>query len=190
MEPAPLFGVSAIAQAATTVRFGEQWLNQHQIGYADFDEEDRSAVREFSLIWSVFELQALLGDARVEAMIAYVDELARIAESDDHTLLVAPFIPHLTYFREQFVDDQRSTTNDAFKKLKFERSKHEALVSHALITLRDETPELVKALLIIVHSLRDSLFRGLKWQHCSQKRRDDLYHAAKVLMKATDIARQ
>jgi|GEM_PF-4116209 len=171
-----------------TAQFGEQWLKQHQIGYADFDDEDRSAVREFSLIWSVFEFQALLGDGRVDAMIAYVDELAKIAESDDHALLVAPFIPHLTYFRSQFVDDERSTTNELFDKIKFERGEHKELVSHALITLRDETPELVKALLIIVHHLRDSLFRGLKWQRCNKKQRDDLYHASKVLMKATDIA--
>ena len=180
--------MSAIAQAAATVRFGEQWLNQHQIGYADFDEDDRSAIREFSLIWSVFEFQALLGDARVEAVIAYVDELARIAESDDHALLVAPFIPHLTYFRSQFVDEERSSTNEVFEKIKFEQKEHKDLVSRALITLRDETPELVKALLIIVHSLRDTLFRGLKWQRCRKKQRDDLYHAAKILMKATDIA--
>ncbi|NJO32124.1 MAG: hypothetical protein HC869_02370 [Rhodospirillales bacterium] len=64
-----------IDHAAKTLRFGEQWLNQHQIGYASLDEEDRAAIREFSLLWSVFELQALLGDGSVEAMIAYAVEV-------------------------------------------------------------------------------------------------------------------
>ncbi|MEZ5934320.1 MAG: hypothetical protein R3F54_20750 [Alphaproteobacteria bacterium] len=164
-------------------------MNQHQIGYAHLDEEDRAAIREFSLLWSVFELQALLGDGSVEAMIGYSDELAKLAEQEGHGLLVAPFIPHLTYFRRQFVDDRRSSTNELFDQINFARSEHRQLVSRALITLRDETPELVKALLIIVHRLRDSLFRGLKWQRCSKKQRDDLYHASKILMKATDLAR-
>jgi hypothetical protein len=181
--------VIAIDHAAKTFRFGEQWLSQHQIGYAGLDEEDRAAIREFALLWSVFELQALLGDGSVEAMIAYADELATLAETEGHALLVAPFIPHLTYFRSQFVDTSRSSTSALFDQIEFQRAEHKQLVSHALITLRDQTPELVKALLIIVHRLRGSLFRGLKWQRCSKKQRDDLYHASKILMKATDLAR-
>lgn len=170
------------------VRFGEQWLNQHQIGYVDFDDEDRSALREFSLLWSIFEMQTLLGDMRVETMTSYVDELAKVAESGGKTLQVAPFIPHLTYFRNQLIEINTSSPNDLFESLTFEQNEHRDLVSHALITLNDETPELVKALLIIVYSLRDSLFRGLKWQPCPKKQRDDLYHASKVLMKAVDLS--
>ncbi len=174
---------------AGAVRFGEQWLNQYQIGYSDFDDEDRSALREFSLLWSIFETQAMLGDMRIEAMVSYIDEFAKVAESEGKPLQVAPFIPHLTYFRGQFVDDASSSTNDVFDSLSFQQSEHKDLVSHALIKLNDDTPELVKALLIIVHNLRESLFRSLKWQRCSKKQRDDLYHASKVLMKATDLAR-
>lgn len=178
-----------IDHAAKTLRFGEQWLNQHQIGYASLDEENRAAIREFSLLWSVFELQALLGDGSVEAMITYADELAKLAETEGHALLVAPFIPHLTYFRSQLVDTSHALTNELFDQINFQRPEHRQLVSHALIRLRDQTPELVKALLIIVHRLRDSLFRGMKWRRCSKKQRDDLYHASKILMKATDLAR-
>jgi len=163
-------------------------LKQHQVGYADLDDEDRVAIREFSLIWSVFEMQALLGNAGVAAMTNYIDELVKTIDQDSKALLVAPFIPHLTYFRDQLVDDERSVTNEGFDKIRFQRSEHKELVSHALVTLRDETPELVKALLIIVHCLRDNLFRGLKWRRCNKKQRDDLYHASKVLMKATDMA--
>ena len=181
--------MSEIASAAQRVRFGEQWLNQHQVGYAELDDEDRSAIREFSLIWSVFEMQALLGDGRVDAMVNYVDELAKTVEEGSNALLVAPFIPHLTHFRGQFVDGERSATNEVFDRIRFQRAEHKDLVSHALVTLRDETPELVKALLIVVHCLRDSLFRGLKWRRCYKKQRDDLYHAAKILMKATDLAK-
>lgn len=180
--------MSNIPSAAKLVRFGEQWLKQHQVGYADLDEEDRSAIREFSLIWSVFEMQVLLGDARVDAMINYIDELVKTLDEDSKALLVAPFIPHLTYFRDQFVDTEQSSTNQVFDKIRFERIEHKELVSHVLIKLSHDTPELVKALFIIVHCLRDSLFRGLKWRRCSKKQRDDLYHAAKVLMKATDMS--
>ncbi len=141
------------------------------------------------MLWSIFETQALLGDMCIDAMVGYIDEFAKVAESEGKALQVAPFIPHLTYFRGQFVDDDHSSTNDVFASLSIEQSEHRELVSHALIKLNDETPELVKALLIIVHSLRESLFRSLKWQRCSKKQRDDLYHASKVLMKATDLAR-
>lgn len=177
-----------MASMAVSPRFGEQWLNQHQLGYVDLDGEDRTAMREFALLWSIFELQALFGDSRVEAMIGYVDEFANVAKTDCKKLLAAPFIPHLTYFREQFVDAERLSTNDLFESMQFQESDHKELVSHALIKLNDETPELIKALLIIVHRFRDGLFRGLKWYPCSKKQRDDLYHASKILMKAADIS--
>lgn len=177
-----------IASAAQSARFGEQWLSQQQLGYADLDDEDRSAIREFALLWSIFEMQKLFGDGRIAAMIEYVDELAKFAEADQRKLLTAPFIPHLTHFRDQFIDTEHGTVNEAFEAMKFENAQQRRLVSHALIKLNDETPELIKALLIIVHHIRDSLFRGLKWHHCGKKQRDDLYHASKILMKATDIS--
>ncbi|MDH3662546.1 MAG: hypothetical protein OEU92_21380, partial [Alphaproteobacteria bacterium] len=154
-----------IATTAILPRFGEQWLNQHQIGYADLDGNDRDAIREFALLWAIFEHQALFGDGRIEAMLDYVDEFAKEAEADSRRLLTAPFTPHLAHFREQFVNTEHTSTNAAFDKMNFQSSNHEDLVRHVLIKLNDETPELVKALLIIVHRLRDGLFRSLKWHH-------------------------
>lgn len=121
-------------------------------------------------------------------MINYVDEIARIAESDDRALMTAPFIPHLAYFRDQFVDADCSSTNESFEALTFENEEQKELVRHALVRLNEETPELVKALLIIVHQFRTRLFQGLKWHRSCEKRRDDLYHASKILMKATDMS--
>jgi hypothetical protein len=181
--------VSEIPSANISSRFGEQWLNQYQGGYADFDEEDRVAIREFALLWSIFEAQALLGDGRVEAIIEFVDDFAKAAQADRRRLLTAPFIPHLTYFRDQFLTPNHASTNELFEALSFQERPHQKMVSSALLRLRDDTPELVKALLLIVDRLRDSVFRGLKWHHGEKKQRDDLYHASKVLMKAVDISR-
>ena len=169
-------------------RFGEQWLNQHQLGYAGLDQDDRTAIREFGLLWTIFESQALFGDGSTEAMITYVDEIARIAEEDRRALLTAPFIPHVAYFREQFVDTEKSTTNNAFEALTFGNPAHKDLVRQALVKLNEQTPELVKALLIIVQQLRFQLFQGLKWRRTGDKQRDDLYHASKILMKAVDMS--
>ena len=170
-------------------RFGEQWLNQHQVGYVDLDEDDRTAIREFALLWSIFEVQALFGKSGVKAIVDYIDDLAKTAELEERKLLTAPFIPHLSYFREQYVSDDGASTNDLFRELRFENDNHTELVSHALIKLSDETPELTKALLIITHQLRSNLFRSMKWQRCSKKQRDDLYHASKTLMKAVDLSK-
>lgn len=169
-------------------RFGEQWLSQHQLGYAGLDEDDRTAIREFALLWAIFESQALFGDGSINGMINYIDEIARIAEADQRVLLTAPFIPHVTYFRDNFVDCDRATTNGAFETLNFKDAGHKELVRHALVTLNEETPELVKALLIIVYQLRVRLFQGLKWHRTCDKQRDDLYHSSKVLMKAVDMS--
>ncbi len=169
-------------------RFGEQWLGQHQLGYAGLDQDDRTAIREFALLWAIFESQALFGDGSIEAMMSYVDEIARIAESDQRVLMTAPFIPHIAYFREHYVDDARGVTNGAFETLNFKDEEQKKLVRHALVKLNEETPELVKALLIIVHQLRVRLFQGLKWHRTCEKQRDDLYHASKVLMKAVDMS--
>ena len=140
------------------------------------------------MLWAIFESQTLLGDGRVDAMLNYVDEIARIAASEDRALLTAPFIPHLAYFRDQFVDREQGTTNGAFEAMTFVKEEHKNFTRHALIKLDEETPELVKALLIIVHRLRDRQFRSLKWQKTCTKQRDDLYQASKVLMKAIDMS--
>jgi hypothetical protein len=181
-------GVRNIAIALKSPRFGEQWLNQHQLGYAGLDQDDRTAIREFALLWTIFESQALFGDGSTEAMIAYVDEIARIAEADQRALLTAPFIPHVAYFREQFVDAERSVTNGAFETLTFGNAEHKELVRQALVKLNEQTPELVKALLVIVQQLRFRLFQGLKWHRTCDKQRNDLYHASKILMKAVDMS--
>ena len=164
-------------------------MNQYQGGYADFDEDDRVAIREFALLWSIFEAQALLGDGRVEAIIEFVDDFAKAARDDHRRLMTAPFIPHITYFREQFLTPNHASTNELFEALSFQDRRHQKMVSSVLLKLRDDTPELVKALLLIVDRLRDSVFRGLKWHHPDKKKRDDLYHASKILMKAVDSSR-
>ncbi|MEM8951368.1 MAG: hypothetical protein AAGA21_05760 [Pseudomonadota bacterium] len=178
-----------IANLATAPRFGEQWLSQHQLGYADLDRDDRTAIREFALLWVIFESQTLFGDGRVKAMLDFVDDVDQAAEAHDRNLLTAPFIPHLTYFRHQFVDADRARTNDLFGSLMFPDPGSKEFVSQALVRLSDDTTELVKALLIIVHEFKNRLFGGLQLRHCEQKQRDDLYHASKVLMKATDMSR-
>jgi len=183
-----MIGVNTIASAAKSARFGEQWLNQHQIGYGGLDEEDRAAIREFALLWSIFECQTLFGSGHVKAMEDYVDELVSAAEDGQRKLLTAPFIPHLTYFRDQFIDPKLASTNEVFIALKFQDKDQQQLVSHALIELNEETPELLRALLIIVIRIRDCLFSGLKWRECKGKQRDDLYHASKILMKAADMS--
>ncbi|MEM9440855.1 MAG: hypothetical protein AAGA73_10460 [Pseudomonadota bacterium] len=169
-------------------RFGEQWLSQHQLGYVGLDDDDRTAIREFALLWGIFESQALFGDGTIDGMNNYIDEIARIAEADQRVLLTAPFIPHVAHFRDQYVDSERATTNGAFETLNFKDTGSKVLVRRALVTLNEETPELVKALLIIVYHLRRRLFQGLKWQRTCDKQRDDLYHASKVLMKAVDMS--
>lgn len=181
-------GVNAITRVGQSPRFGEQWLKQHQLGYAGLDQDDRTAIREFALLWVIFESQTLFGDGHVEAMINYVDDIARAAEVEDRKLLTAPFIPHLTYFRDRYVDTAQSSTNKAFESLTFRDEAHKAFTRHALVTLNEETPELVKALLIIVHQMKGRLFQSLKWSRSSEKRRDDLYHASKILMKAVDMS--
>ncbi len=182
--------IATVVQKTPTVsRFGEQWLTQHQTGYSDLTPDDRDAIREFALLWTVFEVQTLFGDGRISAIIAYVDEFAQAAEDESRKLLTAPFIPHIAYFRAQFIDPENGETNAIFNRLNFQDPEHKQLVSQALVRLSEETPELVKALLIIVHRLRDNLFKGLRWHHCKNRQRDDLYHASKVLMKAVDVSR-
>ena len=143
---------------------------------------------EFALLWSIFECQTLFGDGRIKAMDDYVSELVNTAEAEDKKLLTAPFIPHLTYFRDQFVNTEQGSTNDVFATFNFQTEDQKQLVSQALIELNDDTPELLRSLLIIVFHIRNCLFSGLKWRQCAKKQRDDLYHASKILMKATDMS--
>ena len=170
-------------------RFAEQWLGLYQGGYANLDDDDKIALREFAVVWNIFEIQALIGENSVDAITQFVDDFTEVAEADQRRLLTAPFVPHLTFYREQYIDVESSTTNGRFEELIF-RSDHEKdIVTNALIKLNEQTPDLIKALLIIVYHFRAYLFRNLTSKTWNQKQRDNLYHASKVLMKAIDIAR-
>ncbi|MEN8132225.1 MAG: hypothetical protein ABFS45_19015 [Pseudomonadota bacterium] len=73
------------------------WLDENAPGFRELSTEERNAIMEFSLLWSLFEAKALNTQGNATAILA---ASLRWAESD--LLTVEMFEPALTYFRNRY----------------------------------------------------------------------------------------
>ena len=159
----------------------DEWLNRNQIGYRELTPEDKSAIGSFTMVWTVFEAQALNTHGNASEICRYVD--THMGAFDDLT----EFNHSLAYFRNRYIEDD--VTNNNFIDLNFKRNDPQELVKEVLIGLETRPQEVVKALLVIVLRLRHNFFHGLKWEHHMQDQRANFEHATSILMFSLDRGR-
>lgn len=159
----------------------EDWLERTQPGYKDLSNVERSAVAQFSIVWSVFEAQALSTNASAEAIVRFVEKNAASFGSAE------PFGDALAYFRQRYVSNGQ--TNHKFKRLRFRRNDRRELVEAVLLEHEATPTEIVKALLIIVFRLRNNLFHGIKWANEMRGQQRNFDNAIAVLTRVLDSIR-
>lgn len=156
------------------------WLCNKAPGFSDLSPEERDAIMHFSLLWSLFEAEALHTHASANRILALTHEWATTSH-----LTIEPFSGSLDYFRGRYFENGEQTHH--FNGLNLRRNDSPELVSAVLKNQNNDTADSVAALLIVVYRLRNNLFHGVKWSYGISGQLDNFTNASSALMSALEV---
>jgi len=142
---------------------------------------ERTAIAEFVIMWSVFEAVALGTRGDVHSIITFVD--GKEAELENPAL----FSPILHHFTNRYVED--SQLNHKFEALRLRNHDRRTDVEGVLLGEKEQSKEIVKALLIIVYRLRNNLFHGNKWGDEMRDQQRNFDFSCQLMMRVLDAVR-
>lgn len=126
-----------------------EWINK-RFGLS-LREKDLKSVRDFSLIWNIFEATV----CETNFSIARVEQALENRKFDQ-----AEFEPVLAYFKNRYVTN--NAVNQRFQQLHFRRNDRGPFVEEVLLGRIKEAKQVILALSIIIYRFRNNLFHGLK----------------------------
>jgi hypothetical protein len=153
-----------------------QWLREKV--YFDLPEQDVEAIRDFALLYSLFEAKALNEDGRPLRLVAAVD-----AWQAQGTLDPARFEIPIAYFKHRYFPDGQE--GPRFPELHV-ADAYRARVAAALSGANADPKEAVIAALLVTNRLRNNLMHGPKWAYGLAGQHDNFHHANLTLMAALD----
>jgi hypothetical protein len=157
------------------------WLQVHSPGMPQLTADERGAISDFSIFWSLFESRALGNSASAERIL-------QITKSwrDKGNLTPQVFAPHITYFRERYFQDSHETPH--FVHLHLRANDMIPLVRSVLQGKSEGLAEDSAVALIVVYRFRNNLFHGIKWSYALQGQLANFLHANMALMKALELS--
>lgn len=155
------------------------WLCEKAPGFKDLSNDERAAIMHFSLLWSLFEAEALNTNASANNILA----LIRKWESDGR-LNPTSFAPGLVYFRNRYFN--HATVTEHFDGLHLRQNDSPELVGAVVKGENTNPADCVAALLIIVFRLRSNLFHGVKWAYGIHGQLDNFKNANSTLIAALE----
>jgi len=156
------------------------WLEQQELGFKEVGEDERRAIMQFSLLWSLFE-------SRVLGTRASVPKIKEVAQqwSDAGLLNKDSFAGALAHFRDRYISGDEFSYH--FHDLNFRPNDDSDLVKRVLRNEPEADWEAAAGVLIIVYRLRNNLFQGIKWAYNLQGQHDNFHYANASLMTAIEF---
>lgn len=145
-----------------------EWIND-RFG-TNFIEADLSSVKDFSLIWNVFENVVCQKNFSIVRTLEGLEN--RIIDS-------AEFNSYLQYFQNRYVSN--GTFTNRFQYLHFRPNDRRNLVEEVLLGNNTNNNEIILALVIIVYRYRNNLFHGIKRIQEIDRQRENFENANGVL---------
>lgn len=149
------------------------WLN-NKLG-TNFNEKDLNNVKDFSLIWNVFENKLCRNNFSINRL---QQDLAH------RNIDVNLFDSHLSYFKNRYTKNGRFT--DLFQNLNLRRNDRQQLVESVLLGTDTNPNNIILALAIIVYRFRNNLFHGLKEMKYIDQQNENFEIANSFLTKLID----
>lgn len=160
------------------------WLRQTVPGFDALSEDERAAILDFSMLWSLFEGTVLNAKGSAAAIVAMVDKLRDAGVVD-----LQPLADAMDHFQNRYYKNGAFT--DAFDQhLHFRHNDRRPLAEAFVSGAAADDAEKLKGLLIIVYRLRNNLFHGIKWTYKIQGQFDNFTNANAALMASTSMAMQ
>jgi hypothetical protein len=156
-----------------------QWLLGRAPGFADLAEEERNAIVDFSLLWSLFEARILNNAGSANTIRAAVDRWHQ-----EGSLQAEAYNTQLAYFRQRYFANGAFTYR--FDHLHLRRSDQTPLVRSVIDSTNNDPRCRVAAVFIVILRYRNNLFHGLKWHYELADQLDNFTNANNALMTALD----
>jgi hypothetical protein len=145
-----------------------EWIN-NRFG-TNFSENDLSSIKDFSLLWNVFENIVCDNNCSVNRLSERLNPI---------NFDLAEFEDSLNYFKNRYTND--GETNNRFNHLNFRDNDRRELVADVLIGNNKNTSDTVLALTIIVYRFRNNLFHGLKQMEFIDQQKENFDNANLIL---------
>lgn len=146
------------------------WINT-RFG-TSFTEGDLSNIKDFALLWNVFEKIV----CNTRCSLPTIEQQIQGLDFD-----LRDFEEHLDYFKNRYVEGEQM--NERFGHLRIGNNKYIQLVSNILLEQDDSVTNSIMALLTIVYRYRNNLFHGNKNVQYLDTQEVNFYHANQVLIK-------
>lgn len=132
-----------------------EWVNRFFQGAANLDFEQLRPILCFSLIWNLFETKACRRQANPDSIrrsVNFADESGRLRREI--------YQIYVDYFRNRYLEN--NSIEGAFRRLLMNDRNSQELVRRALSGEAHDLNNIVSALLLIAHRIRNNLFHGNK----------------------------
>ena len=157
------------------------WLRNAVAGFASLTPAERRAIRDFTLLWSLFEARLTNTSASIPTITAAMERL-EAADLLDLAALARP----LAYFRDRYAP--KGGILPRFEALRL-NGQGRPVVERVLCDEPAEPAEIATGLMIIVYRLRNNLFHGNKWNDGIYDQRENFRSANQILMALMDMHR-
>jgi len=149
-----------------------EWLLANAPGFNDLTAEERSAIVDFSLLWSLFEARILNNAGNARSIRAVVHRWHEAG-----TLEPVVYTPQLAYFRQRYFANGSFTHH--FDHLHLRPSDQIPLVRSVIDgSNNDPCP--------VIFRYRKNLFHGMKWSYELAGQLENFTSANNALMTALE----
>ena len=150
-----------------------EWIN-NRYG-TNFNEEDLASVKDFSLLWNVFEKEICGNNFSIPTL---QQDLA------NRNLNLDLFQEQIDYFKNRYVSNGGFTPR--FGHLNFRPNDRQQLVEEVLLGVNNNPNDIILAAAIIVYRFRNNLFHGIKNIPNIDQQRENFETANRFLMTYID----
>lgn len=162
------------------------WLRAYAAGYGQRTRQERRAIYDFVMLWSVFEAQVLHCEANAPKMLKAIDHWS------DAGLLANPIALQRmqegwAHFKERLT--LQGELSQRFKSLRIGQI-HREMVTQALLCDDPEPVACHRALAIIIHRIRNNLLHGAKWSYSLHDQEGNFRNSSAILMVWMDFDQQ
>lgn len=158
------------------------FINHYIGGDEDLQPEMFEVIKDFSLLWSLFEGQIFETNFNVRLL-----ENKIIRWSQENLINSEYFSKVLEYFKHRYFENGEESEH--FRRLNFRSSHHESLVRSVLLGQKTDLISLIQAVVIIIYRFRNNFFHGNKWEYRFSGQLQNFTISNEVLVSLLEIER-
>lgn len=144
-----------------------QWINDYL--HVSLDTEEYVEVRNFMILWNLFEARLFKHDFR-----KYKSNIQNIHLASD---LIDTT---LQYLQNRYITN--GSTNEQFKRLRLRSNNDSPSIQRVLLGLTNNSNDTIKTIITIIYRYRNNLFHGEKTIASLPRQKDNFVHANKFLI--------